>query len=284
MGFSAWLEALDRRIVYLLVVIVLMVPLMMSIQFPTRPTEPAKIFHETIENTSPDKLIILCADWDAAILAECQPQTDAALEHIMRLGRKFVLIGFVDPVGPMLTRAKIEQLASDKYPDYVEYGRKWANFGYRPPAAALPFTQSVISDVPGSLVADTEGTPCSELPVMEGIRDMTDRMDVSCCVEICGSRMYINWIDYIYGQTKTPVAIGVTGVMSPTMFPFLDSGQCAGLLAGAKGAAEYETLLGISEMGIRIMDSQNFAHLLIFLLIVVGNVGYFTRRKPKETK
>lgn len=284
MGFSAWLEALDRRVVYVLVVLVLMIPLMMEIRFPTRPTEPAQIFYDTIENTDPDKLIILCADWDAAILAECQPQTDAALEHIMRLGRKFVLIGFVDPQGPMLTRAKIEQLARTKYPDYEDYGRKWAYFGFRTAAAALPFTQSIISDLPGTFVADTRGTPCSELPVMQGMRDMTDHQDVSVCVEICGSRMYINWIDYIYGQTKTPVSIGVTGVMAPTMFPFLDSGQCAGLLAGAKGAAEYETLLGISEMGVKIMDSQNFAHALIFLLIAIGNVGYFMGRKPKEAK
>jgi hypothetical protein len=282
LGLSAWLEALDRRIVYILVVIVLMVPLMMQIRFPIRPTEPAKLFYETVQKTDPDKLIILCSDWDASILAECQPQTDAALEHIMRLGRKFAVIGFVDPQGAMLTKAKVERLAKDKYHEYEEYGRKWAYFGYRTPAGAWAFTQAVISDVPAAFGVDSHGTPCREIPVMKGVRDMIDHKDVSCCIEICGSAMYTYWIDFVYGQSRTPVCIGVTGVMAPTMFPYLDSRQCAGLLAGAKGAAEYEKLLGISQMGMKIMDSQNFAHVFVFLLIVIGNVGYFGARRAKE--
>ncbi len=39
---------------------------------------------------------------------------------------------------------------------------------------------------------------------------------------------------------KVPVAGGVTAVSIPGRMPYLQSGQLSGILAGLRGAAEYE--------------------------------------------
>jgi hypothetical protein len=66
--------------------------------------------------------------------------------------------------------------------------------------------------------------------------------------------------------------------MAPGYYPFLDSGQMQGMLVGAKGAAELEILVDRPAKASRIMNVQSWAHLLIILLIVIGNLGYiFTR-------
>jgi hypothetical protein len=57
------------------------------------------------------------------------------------------------------------------------------------------------------------------------------------------------------------------------------------MLGGMKGASEYEFL--VKQKGYtqefspasQAMDSQSLAHLLILILIVIGNVGYFFTRK-----
>jgi len=41
------------------------------------------------------------------------------------------------------------------------------------------------------------------------------------------------------------VAVGVTAVMAADLYPYLQSGQLVGMLAGLKGAAEYEKLVDV---------------------------------------
>ncbi|MFQ6003090.1 MAG: hypothetical protein ACE5KJ_05025, partial [Candidatus Zixiibacteriota bacterium] len=62
-------------------------------------------------------------------------------------------------------------------------------------------------------------------------------------------------------------------------YPFLASGQIVGLLGGLKGAAEYEILIQKPGMGQRGMDAQSVSHLVIILLVILGNTSYFLRRK-----
>jgi hypothetical protein len=49
-------------------------------------------------------------------------------------------------------------------------------------------------------------------------------------------------------------------------------------MEGMRGAAEYESLLrkpGLASVG---MGSISLAHVLIMVLIVIGNIGYFATR------
>ena len=286
MSFLDWLQGIDRRIVYIAVVVVLLVPLVMKLSYRTVPTAPARDLYAAVEAANPDKPIIICADWDAAIRAESEPQTMAVIEHIMRRGGKFILMGFVDPQGTQLSHAGIVKLAA-KYPAYQEYGKLWADFGFRPSGTAQPTLEAIITDVPKALGKDSRGTPAEDIPVMRGVRSMVNK-DIPLAIEICGSGMYGIWVTFVYGRARVPVGLGVTGVMAPTIFPFLDSKQVVGMMAGAKGAAEYEELLKQPGMGATIMSSQNFAHLLVVVLIVLGNLGYIlsagSRKAPKQAQ
>jgi len=70
--------------------------------------------------------------------------------------------------------------------------------------------------------------------------------------------------------------------MATTFFPFLNSGQIVGMVAGLKGAAEYERLIDHKEMASRGMDAQSIAHLVVIGFILVGNLAYFATRKGKQ--
>ena len=63
------------------------------------------------------------------------------------------------------------------------------------------------------------------------------------------------------------------------MFPFLDSHQIEGLLAGVKGAGDYEELMGMKGGGTRVATALSLVYALIITLIVVGNIGYFAEKR-----
>jgi len=61
-----------------------------------------------------------------------------------------------------------------------------------------------------------------------------------------------------------------------------------GLLAGMKGAAEYEVLVqknGYSRAympAVAAMDSQSLAHIVIMVLVIIGNVAFFATRRIRR--
>lgn len=91
------------------------------------------------------------------------------------------------------------------------------------------------------------------------------------------------WITIVNAQYGIPVGGGVTAVMAPKMYAFIESGQLTGMLGGMKGAAEYEKLVKKLGSATRGMDSQSLVHLLIIALVLIGNIGYFASRKKESS-
>ena len=75
------------------------------------------------------------------------------------------------------------------------------------------------------------------------------------------------------------VIVACTSVSIPGYKNDLQAGLITGLLAGGRGAAEYELLIGQPGEGIKLMDAQSMAHLMVSFFIVLGNVGYFGSRR-----
>jgi hypothetical protein len=73
-----------------------------------------------------------------------------------------------------------------------------------------------------------------------------------------------------------------TAVMAPTYYPYLDTGQMAGMLTGIKGAGDYEGLLGTHSFGSRAAGALSLVYALIILLIILGNVGYYASRAAQR--
>jgi hypothetical protein len=114
------------------------------------------------------------------------------------------------------------------------------------------------------------------LPLMKGVKDIKS---IGLVIEVTGlSGMTETWIGLIQGPYRTPFASAYTAVMAPGYYPFLDSGQMKGMLVGAKGAAEMETLVHRPGKATAIMNVQSWAHVLIIALIIIGNLGYVLAR------
>ena len=126
---------------------------------------------------------------------------------------------------------------------------------------------------------DYNGTALAEIPIMENI---TNYDQISLLVDFASGSTTEQWINYANTQYNLQVAAGVTGVIIAQMYPFLQTGQLVGLIAGIAGAAEYERLIDAPAKGMQWINIESFVHLLIVGLVILGNIAFFIRNRQEE--
>jgi hypothetical protein len=301
MNFFERLSQLDRRWVYLLLIIVVTGAYLLKFPVPVSVTDEVKDIYDRIEVLNPGDKILIAFDYDPNALAELHPMSYAILEHCQR--RRVQVIGVTLSQYGAGMAENIMLTAAATYPDKIErfkeynakqdhnrhrdvtykkdweYGIDYCFLGYKPyPALViLGMGQNFRLYFP----ADYYNTPLDELPIMNRVRNFDD---VKLVIDITAGTTADMWLIYGNGRYGIPLALGVTGVMGADYYQYLHSGQLFGLIGGWKGAAEYEALVGKTRGDAQLgMPAQVVAHLTIILFILVGNLGYFlTRRKEKQ--
>lgn len=266
------LASLDRRYIFLMVALTVIIPMLLPIGMPITGTSEVRSVYEYIEKTPEGSAIMLALDFDPSALAELRPMTIAVLRHAF--AKKMKVIGMtLWPTGATLGDQIIDEAAEG----IAKEGEDYVYLGYVPGVASVIMGMGEnIADV---FPADYGGKPLSEIPLMDGIKNYKD---ISLLIDLAAGASPEAWIIYAgskYGQT---IAVGCTAVSAVGYYPFLNSKQIIGLIGGMKGAAEYEKLNKKAGRATAGMDSQSIAHILIIMLIVVANVSYFAMRKKAE--
>jgi hypothetical protein len=287
---SSWLLRIDRRLVYLFVLVALTLPLL----FPGMTTKPAplksarKLFDkvEAIDRERDEteakgeaynKIVLVVCDFGPQTRAELYPMAEAVVRHLMMRDIKFAIMTLV-PDGAGYCEDIPEQLAREFG---KEYGEDWVNFGFKP--GYLFLVKQMGGDLPGALKTDAENTPVSEIACMQDVKDASD---VGLVVHLSGLVGFVElWVQYFASEKARPdMAHGCTSVSIPDAFDLLESGLLVGLLEGIAGAAAYNEFTDetraeddppVNPDARRHMTSQTVAHVLVVLFVVLGNVGVF---------
>ncbi|NLH98159.1 MAG: hypothetical protein GX446_01560 [Chthonomonadales bacterium] len=269
------LESIDRRILYAVLLIIVVVGLLVPIPLPLAVGPQARGVYEAIENADPGKIVIVSTLWSASTQGENSPQTRVILQHLMRKRLRFALIAFGDPQSTTLAQELAEELARE---NSYEYGKDWINWGFRADIAGT--LKGLVKDINETIKTDSiKKRPLSEYPVMQGIHNVKD---VGVIAEVSASGNYVSWLGLVVGSTNAPFCYAPTSVMAPELYTYLDSGQMKGMLFGIKGAAEYERLLGIRGFTTRAITPVSLSLVLLFVLIGLGNYGMYAAKKRDQ--
>jgi hypothetical protein len=280
MDFWQKFLAMDRRIIYVLIAIAVIIPLLIHIGLPTVVTPPVQNVFDAIEAIPPnDKPVFLVCDYSPSTMPELQPMAEALLRHCFARGIRVILYGGLYPQGVGVAQIALEEATRD-FPDIVN-GKDYVFLGYIPGLSAVVLSMG--EDIQRTFTQDYYGDDLKTHPLMSDVRNYDD---IPLLIDLSGGPIPRTWVNYAGARYGQEIAIGTTAVSAAEWYAFLQTGQFMGMLGGMKGAAEYEELLeshGLY-MGRRPasigMDAQTIAHILIVLLIVLGNVGFFlTRRK-----
>lgn len=254
---------IDRRIIYLVVAIVLLLPYFFDLPDEMKRVVLDKktedLYNKVEElgraNQGPGKKKFAIIDiyWDPSVMAECWPQTEALLEHLMRRRIPTAVMAF-RPEGVIFGDLIMEEISrrfdraaalpADQRPEWarkIEYGVDWVHWGYLP--YQLPVIRGMEQNLFQIVSTDKNGTPIKDLPIMKEVDGL---LDCGLAFQSTGSASYAGWLLYICPDMGIPFGFGCTAIMGPEMVPFYSSGQIVGMMDGMKGAAEYEQMLNDS--------------------------------------
>jgi len=285
-GQTIWdkLTAMDRRVFYWILFASLTVPFLTPLGLPITVTPSTRSYYDGLKTIQPGEVVVLSINSGVSAWGDCLPAMVASVYQVHEQGGKLLVwsIGYNDCD---LTWAKIKVLlANDVFNDWVE-GEDYVYFGYCPPQETnVALLRANIRSV---YPKDVRGVNTDDIPLMKDITDATKIKFVMSSdtgdAQIYYIRQWKNGdVNYV-GTGKPPLVaeMGIAMNKSGDMVYYL-SGDEFGLVAGSRGAAELEALVGRKADATTTMDSISVSHLLLVLAIILANIGVLATRGQKK--
>lgn len=283
MDFWQKLLALDRRYIFVLVALALLIPL-----FITSPSgflkkidisPPVRSLYDYVEKLPPGSKVMIAFDYDPPTTPELQPMAVSFLKHCFMKDLKVIMIGLW-PQGPVQAQFAMENevLVDEKIKaKNLKYGLDYVNLGFQAGNEFVILRMG--TDIAAAFPADYFSTRTKELPLMKDVKNFDNiRLIYNLSAGYPGT---YEWVIFAGDRFGVKIAGGNTAVQYPHNSPYLQTGQLVGLLGGMQGAAGYEKVSGYLGKATRYMFSQAVSHAMVVLLIIIGNVAYFITRGRK---
>ncbi|HET7498417.1 MAG TPA: hypothetical protein VFM00_08960 [Candidatus Eisenbacteria bacterium] len=287
--FFHWMLALDRRWIYLFVLVSLITPIVVPIGLPVTTTGSTRKAFEFIERLKPGDVVWISYDYGPSSAPENDPMAEAFLRQCFLKKLRVIVCAFYPLGGLGLANNSVARIVAET--PGLRYGVDYINLGYKDGAAAV--MRRLGDNIADAFPTDVNGRKIEEFPIMKGIHDIHH---VSLVFTVATGIIGEYWITQVHAQFGTPIIIGPTAVSAPKYYAYLNAGQLEGMLGGMKGAAEYEKLLMAKYPSLnryyhetkyftatKGMDGQTVLHTVILMFIFLGNVAFLvTRGKERQ--
>jgi hypothetical protein len=280
----AKLGALDRRIIFLLIALSVIIPLVVHYTTTIPTSNLVQDVYDKVEELPPGSKVLMSFDYGPSTAPENQPMAVAFTRHCFEKGHRIYMMALW-ATGPRQSQQLIDELVIPEFPDKV-HGEDYIHLGYK--AGNQGLINALLSNFKSMYTTDLAGVNIDSFPMMIGIRDLRD-YDLILAIG-SGFPGTKEWVQFAGDPGDIPVGGGTTAVMAPLLYPYYPR-QMVGFLGGLQGAAEYEAALmtgypkyaEMSRQASTSMGPQVTAHLVIVGFILIGNLTYVleTRRKRK---
>lgn len=295
------LKNLDRKWVYLVVALAVIIPILKPSWFnflSITPSKPVQSLYDFVNTLPAGTRCYLSFDFDPAAEPELGPGAVAMLTHMFTRGLKPICAANW-PAGGDLANAALEKARINYEANFEEWlkngklvqscgpklekGIDYVNLGYK--TGGIIHVKNLCNNFMQPYPTDKDGASTSNMPIFKnnvnGAFSMQDLgLIVSFSAGTNGLEAYIS----MAGEHKRPMATGCTSVNIPRYTTFIQSGQIKGMIGGLPGAAEYETLIDVKADGTAGMAPQTVAHLAIMIFIILGNLVYLAEKEQLERK
>jgi len=277
---------IDRRVIFLTMALAIILPLLFPIRLTMGVQRVTRNLFQAVEAIDPARqCLLISTDYTPQTEPENHPMAKALMRHGFAR-RVPVLVNALYVEGAPLIDQAITEVMGDfnaratSREDSILYGRDIVYLGWQPPPIVpiLAMGESITGIYPD----DYYGNRTDSLEVMRRIRNYADVGGVVAITPLSSPLWYVQFAQTKYG---VKVGAGCTAVCAPDFYPYCATGQLSGMMAGMKGAAEYEELVEQKyRTGGRLkategMASQSAAHVLIMVFVILGNVAYFAMRR-----
>ncbi|MBC8479584.1 MAG: hypothetical protein H8D46_03890 [FCB group bacterium] len=275
LNFIVKLGSVDRRVIFLLVGLSVLIPLIKPINIPIRAGHQSQTVYEAVAGLPANSNVLVSFEYGPSTKPEIHPMAVALLRQLFKAGHKVYGMALW-PDGLFMSTEAFDQVAEEEFG--LKYGEDYVNLGFRPGNEAV--VKGVAADIRTLYTVDTRGNQVSEIPMMRDIVNVTSfGLVFSLSAGYPGGK---EWVQFACDPNDVMLSTGCTSIQVTEILPYVENGQISGVLAGMPGAAEYEKLIGITGEATGMMAAQSFAHVVIVLFIVFGNITYFIHRQRSK--
>lgn len=265
------MDRMDRRYIFLGLIILCFAPLLFPFKLPVPIEKASRMSYQAFESLPPRSVICIQMDYSGSSAAELYPQNLVAVKHAYKKDFRVILMAQNAMAPQLANRIFIES----GYAATKRYGVDYVNLGYNAggEAAMAVFARDTWSAFP----YDYYRTPVENIPLMKDVRSLKD-IGLMIFTTASSQDVYIRQ----YTGQGTPVIGHIQSLYYSVMETYLSAGQIVGYLNGLKGTAEYELLVDRPGAGLVSMDQASATHFYAIALIIVGNIGYFAKKRLKK--
>jgi hypothetical protein len=262
---------IDRRFIYLVLFIVVLAPLVVGWKLSPGHANPwTQSLYNYIDKLPAGTPVLVAYDFDPSVSPELLPMAYAVTRHVMKKNLRLIGMTFL-PGGILLSQEVMTKVAKEQG---KQYGVDYVNLGTKP--GVQPVLLGLGENLKRVFVTDWQQQPTGPMPVLRGVHDY---QQIGLIVDITGSGLTGSWIAFAHQRFHAAVGAGVTSVVAMDLYPYLRTKQLVGLINGIAGAAEYERLLAAPDQATLAMPGVTAVHLLMVLLVLIGNLAYFASRR-----
>ncbi|NLN82798.1 MAG: hypothetical protein GX138_00310 [Firmicutes bacterium] len=280
MSFWEKLSKMDNRIIYTALLVIMIWALIWPMGLPIQIGTSAKAAYETFDSFESGDILYVSFDYDSAGATDIQSSIEACMRLVLKNGGR-VVSGALWPIGAQQANYAFKKM-QEEYPHLVE-GVDFLNLGYKP-GGQMYIEKAMDSLIEACANVDNEGRNLSQFPIMKDLVTLKDAKVVICGNH--GSPGASEWVPmyataYAIPNNK-PFVVAASAVNATINAPFIQSGQITVYLNGIRAGAEMELLTEKKGTAVSGMDAQSLSHILVFVLMILGNVSYFMQKRESR--
>ncbi len=260
------IDKLDRRYIFLGLLVLSFLPVLMPMGLPV-PIGPATTgSYEALDALNPGDIICMTFDYAGGSAAELYPQNVVILKHALKKDLRVVVVAF-SVGGPEMGEMALEESG---YKTAKAKGVDYVNLGFI--SGFETAMSSYAKDVHAIVSTDFFGTPLSQIPLMNEVRDIESFKYLAFTT----STSQDHYIRQFTGKS-TKIVGCIQSLYFSVMQVYMGTGQLVGFLNGLRGSAEYEILTNELGVGAITMDQASITHLYGVGLLIIGNIAFFLK-------
>jgi hypothetical protein len=275
------IENIDRRVIYLIVLLAVIFPLIRPIGVPLNISKETVDYYDAI-TALPDGAKVLCKiDIEAGLIGEIGPAGVATLNQLWEKPVKMVFVFFYRGDGPI----NFKEVLLPQIKGYVDtthignkvYGVDWVSLGYieghEAAMAKLAADMHFVS-------LDQFGNTLASLPLMNDIKTAGD---FNLQIQIGGTD-FVQALNQFSTPYKLKTIVATPGTSYVSLLAYYKSGVYSGIINSLSGTAQYENLLRKPGLATVASDALSMTHVALLILIIIANILYIYRRRVKGTR
>jgi len=266
-GLMKTLATYDRRWVYFVLFLVVVIPLLRPIGMPITVSPDTKQYNEAINSFGDGDKVFFTLNTEFSGYNEIQSGIIASMRVFIENHCKIcIAVGHPEATGiPELIFQKLEKELEEN--DY-EYGRDYVILGYVMPNEAS--VASMSQDFHGAVTRDWLGRSLDDTFLV----DVNTWEDWDLIADFT-TGLATGYLLNHFALRGTPMTVNCIGVMIASQKPYVDTGVYLAILQSMRGGAELEYLTGHPGPGLTAMDAFTFGHYMLLIFIIAGNIGHY---------